>query len=169
MEDFQYLTATGLTLEAMLLATLGLFALWAAASDLRRYLIPNRLVVAIAFGGIVWQLAAGGGVGAALSVAAIVLAAGFAAFALNILGAGDVKLLSAVALWAGPAEIVPLLLQTLIFGGALALFWVLSRPLRHTLVLAGLDIRAEPPRAIPYGVAIAGGTLALIVRLWPGT
>src|SRR5262249_48846419 len=42
-------------------------------------------------------------------------------FHLRWMGGGDVKLLSAVALWAGPSQILPLLLLVTLLGAGLAL------------------------------------------------
>ncbi|MCR9219048.1 MAG: prepilin peptidase [Alphaproteobacteria bacterium] len=141
---------------------------WAGLSDLRRYLIPNAAVGLAAALGLVYQVQVGGPAGSALLIAATVLAVGFLGFAIRLFGAGDAKLLAAVALLAGPSEILPFLTQTLLIGGGLALLWLAARPLRHGLVLAGFHVAAEPARQLPYGVAIAGGGLLLIARLWPG-
>lgn len=158
-----------MAVEAVLLVLLSALLVWSAISDLRRFLIPNAAVVAIGVGGVAWQLATGGALGATLLLAALVLVLGFAVYSLKIAGAGDVKLLSAVALWAGAAGFLPVFIHTVLIGGGLALFWLISRPLRHGLVIAGFNIDSEPPRQIPYGLAIAGAGLLMVVRLWPGS
>lgn len=171
MESFTWLsarTAELLTGPALTLSLLAALLMAVALSDLRRFLIPNAIVLCVGALALIFQFQTGGAIGAAILVAAVVLLVGFGVYALRLVGAGDVKLLAALALWAGPSEITALLVQTLLLGGALSLLWLLSGPLRHGLVAAGVDIAADPPRRIPYGLAIAGGGLLLIARLWPG-
>ena len=109
---------------------------------------------------------------AALGCAAAVFLVGAVLFARGFLGGGDVKLLAAATLWAGPADTPALLVLTGVLGGALALF--LLMPFGAQLVAAGRTLltpssasSAEhaPAAAVPYGVAIAGA--ALIVTLSP--
>ncbi|MFQ5954404.1 MAG: prepilin peptidase [Kiloniellales bacterium] len=155
-------------------ASLLLFAaalIWAAGSDLLRLRIPNPVVVAIAAlyplhaisapEPVDWQ--------GALVVAGLVLAVGFGLFEFRILGGGDAKLLAAAALWAGPSQIVTLLLSTGIIGGLLAI--LATTPLRLLLpyVAAATRVDADAGRLmkmqIPYGVAIAAGGLIVAARL----
>ena len=93
-------------------------------------------------------------------------------FARGYLGGGDVKLLAAATLWAGPADTPALLVLTGMLGGALAVF--LLMPFGAQLAAAGRALltpssasSAEhaPATAVPYGVAIAGA--ALIVTFSP--
>jgi len=92
-------------------------------------------------------------------------------FARGFLGGGDVKLLAAATLWAGPADTPALLVLTGVLGGALALF--LLMPFGAQLVAAGRTLLTpssassaeHPAMAVPYGVAIAAA--ALIVTLSP--
>jgi prepilin peptidase CpaA len=157
-----FLTSPAFTLTLLI----GLL-IWAAGSDLKRFIIPNAAVGIIATLGLIYQLQTGGPIGETTLIAAVVLAVGFAAFALRIAGAGDAKLLAALALFAGPSEIFSLIVHTLLIGGGLSVFWLLSRPLRHGLVVAGFAIQPEPGRRLPYGIAIAGGALFMVGRLWP--
>jgi prepilin peptidase CpaA len=92
-------------------------------------------------------------------------------FARGYLGGGDVKLLSAATLWAGPAGTPSLLLLTGVLGGVLALFLLMPFG-RQLLGMARLLLRQPPLDAerglavpVPYGVAIAGA--ALIVTVAP--
>jgi len=131
-----------------LLAALAIALLVAAFTDLRSRQIGNWLNAAIALGAplfwwasglsaidIAWQI------GVALA-AFVVLAA---LFALRAMGGGDVKLLTALALWIEPAWFMKLLVVMALLGGVL------------TVVLAAWHmIRGRKERlAIPYGVAIA--------------
>lgn len=145
---------------------LGLLAL-AAVSDATRYRIPNRYSLAIALLYPAHVMAATQPVawGGALMVAAAVFLVGFALFAGGFVGGGDVKMLTAVALWAGPAHVLPVLMITALAGGLLGL--VLASPVRFGLALA-VDRRGHTALrdnvlagALPYGIAIAGGGLYL--------
>src|SRR6516164_11534 len=97
----------------------------AAFEDCRRLIIPNGLILGLC---ILWP--------AHVATAALTLAAaGFAAlcavavftaaallFSRGLIGGGDVKLLAAATLWAGPGATLPLLLLTGLLGGLLGLF-----------------------------------------------
>ena len=168
-----------------LIALIGFVALMAAAAieDLRRLIIPNRLVLALC---ALWPvhlataadttLAAGLG---AVGCAAGVFLAGTLLFARGLIGGGDVKLLSAAALWAGAGAVAPLFVLTGLIGGFLAL--LLLTPLgawiggHRRIAAAGaagraaghadgeVDIAAAGPIAVPYGVAIAGAALIVTI------
>lgn len=141
----------------------------AAISDAATYLIPHRYpaAVAIAFAVFVigkplpllWQGAA---------AAALMLALGVLLFERGMLGGGDVKLMSAGALWAGFDQLPLMLLVTSLAGGALALAHLspLGRlmPARPGAAPAqGMRGRLQQP--IPFGVAIAiGGIAVALVR-----
>jgi prepilin peptidase CpaA len=94
--------------------------------------------------------------------------AGIGLFAARALGGGDVKLLAAAALWAGPDHFTLFLLTTALAGGVLAMAALLWRRFAPLLALwrqiAGLDVLAARP-VLPYGVAIAAGGVAVALRL----
>jgi prepilin peptidase CpaA len=147
--------------------------LTAAVEDLRRLLIPNRLTVALC---ALWPFHLATTTLAIAPLAALgcslaVFLSGALLFARGVLGGGDVKLLSAATLWAGPQATVPLLVGTALIGGLLAL--VLLIPAAGRLI-GGLrrseTAPAEPNDAalrapMPYGIAIAAA--ALIVTIPP--
>lgn len=151
---------------------------WAAFEDFRRLTIPNWLVLALL---ALWPLCLAGGAMTpaaavdALGIAAAMFVVGAALFARGLIGGGDVKLLCAAALWAGPAATLELLVVTAAFGGFLGLF--LLSPLGTHLSLAGRLFLGPPGAAaigegrldgrvpVPYGIAIAGA--ALFVTLQP--
>jgi len=135
----------------------------AALHDIRSLTIPNRLCLAIALLYPAWVLSVGYPVDwiGALAVAAVTLAVGFTLFTLHLVGGGDAKLLTVVALWAGPSLIVPFVLLTGLAGGGVAAVVWLRR--RLTLIpVAGIvfmpSVNADcGSQAVPYGVAIAAG------------
>ena len=149
------------TFAIALFAALLLMAAW---HDVAAYRIPNRISAAVAMLYPAHVLAHPAAVDwlAALMVAAIVLAVGFGLFAIRVFGAGDVKLLAAASLWAGPADVLVLLFVTALVGGVLAL--VVLSPLRMTLADAYVRLGGAPAnmfttQTLPYGVAIAAGGL----------
>ena len=136
-----------------LLAALAIALLVAAFTDLRSRHIGNWLTGGIALAAPLFWWASGLSlwpdvalqVGVAL--AAFVVLAGL--FALRAMGGGDVKLLTALALWIEPMLFLKLLIIMALIGGAL------------TIVVAGWHrIARRPGRVqIPYGVAIAAAGL----------
>ncbi|HEY1798456.1 MAG TPA: prepilin peptidase [Stellaceae bacterium] len=143
----------------------------AAFEDFRRFTIPNWLTLGLC---LLWPLsllAAPDGSGAigGLACGLIVFAVGALLFARGYMGGGDVKLLAAAALWAGPALLPTLLIATGLLGGVLAL--ILLSPFGALLVSqtrAQLGFTAGPGTAvastpIAYGIAIAAASLIVIL------
>ncbi|HMR30458.1 MAG TPA: prepilin peptidase [Geminicoccaceae bacterium] len=114
-----------------------------------------------------------------LAVALAVFAAATAMWRFGWLGGGDVKLLAAVGLWAGPEHALHFLLVTGLAGGALALALLWYRHVGWTLLVpvqaavASLLPRRAASAAVdqatlPYGIAIAAGGCWLWLRLFAG-
>ena len=146
------------------LALLAALLIGAGAQDLRTMHIANGFSLAIAGLFVVWagvELSAGrmslATLAMAIGCAVLVFAVGAAAFAVGALGGGDVKLLAAVTLFAGPAGVVDFLAITAIAGGLLGLAMLAGAPLGQP-ALAG-PLRARLRRGLPYGPAIAAGGL----------
>lgn len=148
----------------------------AAFEDFRRLVIPNLLPIALC---VLWPLYFAAnptlyGALEAIGCALAVFVVGAVLFARGWLGGGDVKLLAAASLWAGPAGTPNLLMLTAVLGGALAL--VLLLPLTGQLLAAARALLGQPPAdtkrglamPIPYGVAIAGAALLVTVRPYFG-
>lgn len=91
---------------------------------------------------------------------ASVLAAGMLAWQARLVGGGDVKLLAAVAVWAGPSGLIPLVVATALAGGALAVVELLRAQLMswRTSPDTAVDGQRTPP-TIPYGAAICAGAV----------
>ncbi|WP_119166821.1 A24 family peptidase [Algihabitans albus] len=141
----------------------------AAGSDLRRYLIPDTcsLILLASFALYALTGATQGAWPLHLAIFALVFLIGLGLFAAGLAGGGDVKLLAATALWAGPALLAGLVVIMSLAGGLLAVIvltriWWLRRlapaDLREHL---GASIAQQP---IPYGVAIASGGLFVLAR-----
>ena len=147
----------------------------AAFEDCRRLIIPNGLILGLC---ILWPahvatapaltLAAAGF--AALSAVAV-FTAGALLFSRGLIGGGDVKLLAAATLWAGPGATLPLLFLTGLLGGVLCL--LLLSPVGALIAAARPtfgDPSGDPARGpnrvlVPYGVAIAAAALIVTVPL----
>ncbi len=97
------ITATPIIAAVSMTVTAGAL-IWAASNDLRYYLIPNRIpvLIALAYAVIAFTLPLTFVVGGFLTGLAV-LAVGTLVFARGWMGGGDVKLLAAVTLWAGPS------------------------------------------------------------------
>jgi prepilin peptidase CpaA len=146
----------------------------AAFEDFRRLLIPNLLPIILCVAWPIYFAAAPSlyGALAAIGCALAVFGVGAVLFAFGFLGGGDVKLMAAAALWAGPTKLPDLLLLTAVFGGGLALF--LLMPIGGQLATSARLMLGQPPMAagrgltapVPYGVAIAGAAVIVVV-LYP--
>jgi prepilin peptidase CpaA len=167
-----------MTFDLQLLA-LTLFAVVmavAAFEDFRRLVIPNLLPILLCAAWPAYFAAAPSFYGALASIGCglAVFLVGALLFARGYLGGGDVKLLSAAALWAGPAGVPSLLLLTAILGGVLALFLLL--PIGGQLATSARLMLGQPAAPaghglampIPYGMAIAGAALIVILSPYLG-
>ncbi|MBV7264910.1 A24 family peptidase [Erythrobacter ani] len=134
----------------------------AAFTDIRSRQISNKLNLAIALGAPLFWWTSGLSIWPDVAMQILVAFAAFAIlaglFAAGMMGGGDVKLLTALALWIAPTSFVQLLVVMALVGGVL------------TIVMGGWHfLRRQKERlAIPYGVAIAvGGLWVLAVNYLP--
>lgn len=134
-----------------------------AIHDVRSLTIPNAVPALIAGLFVPYTVAShftGAQALTDVASALCVFVAGFALFAAGLTGGGDVKLLAAVSLWAGPRDLATLLLATTLAGAGLALLLVVPPFARAMRALrTGTPAAAAPRDAMPYGVAIAAGTM----------
>ena len=145
-----------------LLAALAIALVVAAVTDLRHRTISNWLSGGIALAAPLFWWANGLSlwpeVAMQLGVAAATFAVLAGLFALRMMGGGDVKLLTALALWIEPLAFVKLLIIMALAGGVLTFvfgLWHLTRRQRDRI-------------AVPYGVAIAfAGLWVLHASYWP--
>jgi prepilin peptidase CpaA len=160
--------------QIALLACAGL-CLWAAASDLIHFRIPNRVPLVLValypaylaagwFGGLPVDWVGG------LIAGAGIFVFGFALFSYGLIGGGDVKLLSAVALWSGTGGLVPLVLVVGAAGGLLSLGLIAAKAASYAQQPASRPADMPVWRAVlqqpaPYGVAIAIGGLFILGQL----
>ena len=141
-----------------------------AVHDVTSFKIPNRYVAVLLAGWPVLVLTTGVGfaeAGLSAAIGGVVLLVGFALFAFRLLGAGDVKLLAATSLWVAPAQMTAFVLFTAVLGGLLGLFLMIFRARPMPVFAYGapwLVQLHERARAMPYGVAIAGGAMIALAR-----
>ncbi|MCC6925044.1 prepilin peptidase [Novosphingobium sp.] len=145
MPDFEF--------RYLLLAALAIALLVAAFTDIRRRQIDNWLNGAIAASAPLYWWASGlslwPGVAWQLGVAVVTLVVLAGLFAMRAMGGGDVKLLTALALWIEPLWFMRLLIGMALIGGVLTIvlgMWHVIRKRRDKL-------------AVPYGVAISSAGL----------
>jgi prepilin peptidase CpaA len=144
----------------------GLVAL-AAVFDVAELRIPNRICAAIAGLYPAHVVATGklADVPAVLGVATCVFIVGALLFRLGKMGGGDVKLMTVIALWAGPHTLLFIAVTTLA-GGALALLMTgrARFVLAYAFELLGADVARERVLGvhIPYGLAIACGAFVAV-------
>jgi prepilin peptidase CpaA len=158
----------------LILCYLALLA-WAACSDAVEFTIPNAASLGLV---VLYPLHVfASPIPVSWIWATIIAGAIFVPcllmFAAGNFGGGDVKLLSAAALWAGPKLILPMLLAMSLAGGLLAvLFWTADRVRRHRIASHGdvslMTTAYAASIRLPYGVAIAAGAGLAGLRLFSG-
>lgn len=149
-----------LIISYVLLGGLAIALLIAAFTDLKRRQIDNWLNAGIALGAPLFWWASGltlwPGVAWQLGVTLITFAVFAGLFALRAMGGGDVKLLTALALWIPPLWFLKLVVMMALVGGLLTIVfgaWHIARRRRDRV-------------AIPYGVAISTAGLWVLASLY---
>ena len=136
--------------------------LWAAACDIARMEIPNRISVflVLAYPPIAYLAGVPAiEIGLHLLCGLAALGVGFVLFNFNIFGGGDAKVIAGAVVWTGLGALQPFLLVTCLAGGALALLLIVARrllqPAPHRP--AFLNKLLDRQTGAPYAVAIAVG------------
>lgn len=157
-----------------------------AVPDVRAGRIPNWFTYSSLIAGLLLRVSLSHWTGLRLGLLGMLAGGGifYALMLLGGMGGGDVKLMAAVSAWAGISDTWMILIATAISGGFLALVYVLFRKqvwqtIRNTFelirhhVMHGLkphpelNIHHESAVRIPYGLAIALGTLyCLSQTIW---
>ena len=155
------LTVVSLSMIGLLVFAIGM----AAYTDLSSYRISNWVPLLVLAAFVPFVLANQDPIilHHHLLTALCVFAVGFLLFAKGWMAGGDVKLISAVALWSGPEYILPFLFLTSIAGAVLAVAMLgkIRDPLAMVAGRFGL-VRIQGMlmgSKIPYGLAIAVGAL----------
>lgn len=147
-------------------------------SDLHSARIPNWLTYSGIVSGLVLRSAVRGWAGLESGSFAVLVAGGifFFLFVIGAMGGGDLKLMASVAAWAGREHFLFVLIAAALAGGLLAIVYLLfGQGIRATLcniidlirfrLTSGflphpvLNVRQPGALRVPFGVAIAMGTL----------
>jgi prepilin peptidase CpaA len=165
----------------------------AALTDLRERRIPNGLNVGVVVLYPVYLLLSPAPVAwpAALAISLLIGLVGLVLFARDLIGGGDVKLITGACLWAGVDHLALFALVTTLAGGVLGVaslwYWRWSPLIQAHLAGFGLAstgrgdapvpavggsgpsapaVGAAPaPTTLPYGIAIAAGGIAVVIQL----
>src|SRR5215470_3969178 len=162
-------------------------AVVAAITDVRERRIPNRITYPAMIVGLGLQTVVYGWRGLLLGLEGGLLFGGvfFFFYLVRAMGAGDLKLATALGCIIGPVNSWRVMFATALAGGAMAIFVMVFtgrvlQTLRSTLAVVGFHVvhglRTHPvvnldnPTAVrmPYGLAFAAGTLywAIFMQLW---
>lgn len=148
----------------------------AASTDIVTRRIPNRVIaigLVAALGVQVWLHGLASGALAWLAGAACGFALLLPFYLVRGMAAGDVKLLLTIGAWVGPAMTFHIALVTLVIGGVWSIVLVVGRRRVAQLLInlrqiltpkassSGAGLTASVG-SIPYGVAIAAGTLGML-------
>lgn len=155
------------TLMAVFVA-LVLYGAWTDAKSLRipnwvslallGAFVPMAWVSGLGLEALVWHVGAG----------ALLLVVGFALFGFGLFGGGDAKLLAVTALWVGWDELLLLVFAVVLVGGVLSLAVILLRKglgLWPDWLVKSAEGLFTPNKAVPYGIAIAIGTMMVVPNM----
>lgn len=158
-------------METLLLfkIAVSILAVLCAVSDARTLTIPNKYVIGIiALFPIGYILNQGAiSLESHLMAAGIVFGISFILFSLKLMGGGDSKMITAIALWLGMSGIMPFMVIMALTGGILAsISLVLKKNKKLIPKKAGqkswFGQLRENKSVVPYGIAIAiGGIFGL--------
>ena len=159
--------------------------LWAIISDVKNYILSNKLCLSVTclyfiFLGALYI----NGTFPPLSyilysigIAVVIFIILAVLFAFNLIGGGDVKLIPAVALWAGPSLTIKFLLITTICGGIVSLGIIVLKYFKkkhlqpkssenvNYFMSKSTELENEENN-IPYGIAISIGGLVIAYDLY---
>lgn len=138
---------------------------WAAASDLLTMRITNKLVltllggfaVLVPFSGMSLDVLYGH-----LGAGGVVLVVAFTFFAFGWIGGGDAKFAAVTSLWLGWPLLLPYVVYSGVFGGALTLLILVVRRWPLPTTLAGVpwvDRLHNAGTGVPYGIALAAAAM----------
>ena len=144
-----------------LIAFVGLVGAGAVA-DVRSRRIPNQISLAVALVWVMYALTDNTGWQGGLIAAVIVLAVGIVVYAFDLVGGGDIKLLTAVSLWAGTELALPMIATIAIAGAIISVsVWIHARGISFfsfQLLQPKADTHTEQLYT-PYAVAILPGAI----------
>ena len=159
--------------------------IWAALSDVRKYILSNRLCLSVVllYPIFITSLYINGTpptlgyIAYSVGIALVIFSVLVALFAYGYIGGGDVKLIPGVALWAGPNLAINFLLITTLCGGLVAILIISFQYLKKYLTKEksseniNLSMSKSPQskneeNIIPYGFGISTGGLYVAFELF---
>lgn len=157
----------------------------AAMTDIRNFTISNKLCLSVALLYPIYLISLYLNnvapnieyIAYSIGISVLVFSILVALFAFGLIGGGDVKLIPAVALWAGPSLTIKFLLITTICGGFVSLLFIISQYLKKYLLkgkssekinfyVAKSSESDNGEKNIPYGIAISAGGLYVAFMLF---
>ncbi len=160
-------------ITTLLLLLTSALCIYAAATDVRRLEIDNWVSLGVAglfvlygfINPVLWI--------AHIIVMILVLLFGLVLMRANVMGGGDVKLITVLSLWAGLVHLPLLMISISIAGAAVALFTIALQkekliPLKlisKTTGLAWIDQARSGGSEVAYGIAIAMGALVMFMTI----
>jgi prepilin peptidase CpaA len=158
--------------EILLLVGLAVLLCIAALGDIRSYRIPNRLNIIIASLAVPYWLVNIPALQTVLWPQLMLIGAMFIILLpmmlLSVIGGGDAKLLFALSFWLTPSMYLDMVMLTAIAGGILCSGILLRGRLRAPEPNIGMDgeiVDSKRKQRVPYGVAIAAGSLVPVSQL----
>lgn len=161
------------------------FMVWAALSDIRKYILSNRLCLSVAllYPVFITSLYINKTppsleyVAYSIGIALVIFFVLLAFFAYGLLGGGDVKLIPAVVLWAGPNFTLNFLLITALCGGLIAILIISFQYIKKYLTkgksseninlsMSQSSQSINKENRIPYGIGISAGGLYIAFKLF---
>jgi prepilin peptidase CpaA len=155
-----------------------LVALVGALTDVRSARLPNRLTYTALVAALILRATLLGLSGLKNGAIGILIAGGlfYVLYVVGAMGGGDMKMMAAVGAWVGSTHIGTLLISIGLAGGVLAVVSIvfhknLIQTVRNTVVLAcyrftsglqphpEMNVQAPGSKRVPFGLAIALGTL----------
>ena len=155
---------------------LAVVVLIAAYYDIRWRRIPNNLTYPTIIAGLGLQTISSGFNGLSSALLGLLLGGGvfLIVYLIGGMGAGDVKLIGGVGSFLGSHAIIPAIIYTVFVGGIMAIIVLIhNRVKRARSASARSGTNSESPQkmksSLPYGVAIAVGTLITLIIIYLGS
>lgn len=157
-------------MKDLILLAVCLVLLAAVIEDIAKLQISNILPLLVMALFVPWVIVAGweNDVWQNATLFLAVFALGSALFAMRWMGGGDVKLMAACALWFDWNAALPWFVYVTVGGGVLALLIMAGRRMVPRTVRDGSSLAIFAAKGpIPYGVAIALGTIMTLYMVGP--
>mgnify|MGYP000153256818 CR=1 FL=1 len=159
--------------------------IWGAISDIRFFILSNKLCLSVAllYPVFVASLYINGTpltyeyIGWSVGISLLIFAFLVTLFAFGYLGGGDVKLIPAIILWAGPAYTLEFLLITTVLGGVVSIMMLGINYLKSFNIpsksseninysVSRLTESKNEEKHIPYGIGISAGGLYIAYEIF---